>query len=135
MIALKSQLEGTEHRLFALEETLKPLGYSIEVNWDYNHGCFDYMINDKNDLFLRIPFTATEGTLDCHGAEVEVGAPYLSNHKYEPGLEQAVGGSPFDGVTNQLQIPEYQDTHIPERYAETGRHCLREAENAVFSIE
>jgi hypothetical protein len=41
MIELSSRLDGTLFKLYELEKTLKPLGYNIGGNWDYDHGSFD----------------------------------------------------------------------------------------------
>ncbi|HET7657497.1 MAG TPA: YugN-like family protein [Bacillales bacterium] len=134
MIQLESQLEGTEHSLFALEEALEPLGFVIGDNWQYDHGYFDYKINEKDGyLFLRFPFVATEGALDTRGVKVKFGTPYLLNHKYEAGLDQEVGTGVLSGFTNQFQEPVDKDDHIPEKYAEVGQQIVKEAEDAVFS--
>ncbi|HEX6922387.1 MAG TPA: YugN-like family protein [Bacillales bacterium] len=134
MIQLESRMEGTEHKLIDLEDALKPLGYSVGGNWDYDHGCFDYKVNENDGyLFLRIPFEATEGALDYEGAEVKIGAPYLLNHKYEGGLDQEVGKGTLSGFTNQFQEPVDKDDRIPERYAEEGQQLIKEADEAVLS--
>ncbi|HET7615965.1 MAG TPA: YugN-like family protein [Bacillales bacterium] len=134
MIVLESKLEGIQKKLIELEDALKPLGYTIGGNWSYDHGCFDYKINEQDGyLFLRIPFAARDGALDRRGVEVEIGKPYLLNHKYEPGLDQEVGKGVMSGFTNQFQEPEDKDDDIPERYAETGRDLLRDAEDSVLS--
>ncbi|MGQ0421215.1 YugN family protein, partial [Bacillus sp. HC-Mk] len=45
MIPIQSNLEGRTYALYKLEEIMKPLGYSIGGNWDYDKGCFDYKID------------------------------------------------------------------------------------------
>ncbi|MBL1705764.1 hypothetical protein ELE02_42005, partial [Klebsiella pneumoniae] len=40
MIPIQSKLEGRTYALYKLEEVMKPLGYSIGGNWDYDKGCF-----------------------------------------------------------------------------------------------
>ncbi|HET7578738.1 MAG TPA: YugN-like family protein [Bacillales bacterium] len=134
MIKLESSLTGTEHSLYELERILKPLGYTIGGNWDYDHGSFDYKVNETDGyLFLRIPFEATAGSLDYEGVEVVVGTPYLLNHKYEAGLDQENGSGTMGGLTNQFQEPVDKDDGIPERSVEEGRDLLKEAEKAVLS--
>ncbi|MCQ6360718.1 YugN family protein, partial [Bacillus cereus] len=65
MIPIQSNLEGRSYALYKLEEVMKPLGYSIGGNWDYDYGCFDYKIDVVDGyLFLRVPFSAVDGVLD-----------------------------------------------------------------------
>lgn len=59
MIHVPSRLPGESFSLYHLEETMKPLGYVINGNWDYDHGYFDYKIDNRDGYtFLRVPFTA-----------------------------------------------------------------------------
>ncbi len=46
MIEIPSALEGKTFLLNVLEQELKPLGYVIGGNWDYDHGSFDYKMAD-----------------------------------------------------------------------------------------
>lgn len=55
LIPIQSNLEGRTYALFKLEEIMKPLGYSIGGNWDYDKGCFDYKIDEEDGYqFLRV---------------------------------------------------------------------------------
>lgn len=77
MIELSSSLSGKAFSLSDLEQKLKPLGYSIGGNWDYEHGSFDYKMDDKEGyLFLRLPFKAVNSELDSAGAVVELQQPF-----------------------------------------------------------
>ena len=54
LIPIQSKLEGCTYALYKLEEVMKPLGYSIGGNWDYDKGCFDYKIDEEEGYqFLR----------------------------------------------------------------------------------
>ncbi len=56
LIPIHSNLEGRTYALYKLEEIMKPLGYSIGGNWDYDKGCFDYKIDEEDGYqFLRVP--------------------------------------------------------------------------------
>ena len=73
MIEIPSSVEGKQFDLYKLEQKLKPIGYSIGGNWDYDHGAFDYKINDEVGYqFLRLPFSAIDGQLDANNCTVEL---------------------------------------------------------------
>lgn len=116
-----------------LKEALKPLGFMIGDNWEYDHGYFDYKINEEDGyLFLRLPFAATKGSLDRRGVKVKFGTPFLLNHKYEAGLDEDTGKGVFSGFTNQFQEPVDKDDEIPEKYSELGYGLLRKAKEAIL---
>lgn len=46
MIELSSRLDGTLFKLYELEKRLSRLGITLE-KWDYDHGSFDYKMNDE----------------------------------------------------------------------------------------
>ncbi|MBM4760697.1 YugN-like family protein [Bacillus sp. B15-48] len=129
MIEIPSTIEGLQIRLSDLEEHLKPLGYSIGGNWDYDHGFFDYKIADHDGyLFLRLPFIAIDGQLDADVCSVEIKRPFLLSHVYQKGLDDhAHTNSTF----NQFSEPVDKDGRIPPSYVEIGKSLLKEVE-ALF---
>ncbi|HET7628142.1 MAG TPA: YugN-like family protein [Bacillales bacterium] len=134
MIALESKLEGARFPLVDLEAALEPIGFTIGSNWDYDHGSLDCKINEEDGyLFLRIPFRAVEGSLDADGAIVQIGPPFLLNHKYESGLDEEVATGVISGFTNQFQEPVDKDSEIPPRHTVVGKQWLQKAEEAVLS--
>jgi hypothetical protein len=129
MIEIPSTVEGTQIRLSDLEQKLKPMGYSIGGNWDYDHGYFDYKIADHDGyLFLRIPFSVIEGQLDSDICSVEVQQPFLLNHVYQEGLDDHAHSS---STFNQFSEPVDKDGSIPSRYVDIGKSLLKEVENAL----
>ncbi|MDT2045075.1 hypothetical protein CHN50_09100 [Priestia aryabhattai] len=134
MIELASKLEGELFKLYVLEQTLKPLGYVIGGNWDYDHGFFDYKINDEVGYqFLRIPFQAMDGQLDSQGTTVQIGKPYLLSHKYQIGLDDNVHVGNANASFNQFAEPQDPDAQFPEEYISLGKELLKEAEAALQS--
>ncbi|MBN8253139.1 YugN-like family protein [Priestia flexa] len=134
MIELASKLEGELFKLYVLEQTLKPLGYVIGGNWDYDHGFFDYKINDEVGYqFLRIPFQAMDGQLDSQGTTVQIGKPYLLSHKYQIGLDDNVHVGNVNASFNQFAEPQDPDAQFPEEYLSLGKELLKEAEEALQS--
>ncbi|MEN1936650.1 YugN-like family protein [Paenibacillus sp. 102] len=130
MIPIQSNLEGHTYALFKLEETLKPLGYSIGGNWDYDKGCFDYKIDEEDGYqFLRVPFTAVEGELDVPGVIVRLETPYLLSHVYQDELDDQVnmltaGTSGLD----QFAEPKDADGNIKRKYIDIGKVLVQELE-------
>ncbi len=135
LIPIQSNLEGYTYALFKLEETLKPLGYSIGGNWDYDKGCFDYKIDEEDGYqFLRVPFTAVEGELDVPGVMVRLETPYLLSHVYQDELDDqvntlAAGTSGLD----QFAEPKEADGNIKRKYIDIGKVLVQELEQRLIN--
>lgn len=129
MIPIESSVTGNQYRLQFLEERLKPLGYSIGGNWDYDRGSFDYKMSDEGEyLYLRVPFIAVKGALDERGTEVELQQPYLLAHQYESGIDQEADHA---GTLNQFQSPVDKDAPFPPEWKDRGVQLVRELEEAI----
>jgi hypothetical protein len=127
MIPIPSKIEGTEFQLYKLEHELKALGYSIGGNWDYDHGYFDYKIDDQAGYqFLRVPFQAKDGQLDSQGTTVELGRPFLLSHKYQLGIDDYVWNR--SASLDQFSEPEDPDASFPKEYIELGHTLVNELE-------
>lgn len=134
MIEIPSKVEGKQFDLYKLEQKLKPVGYSIGGNWDYDHGAFDYKMNDEAGYqFLRLPFTAIDGQLDAHSCTVELGRPFLLSHQYESGLDDHASTGAMSGAVNQFQEPVDKDASIPDKYANAGKELVEELETLLES--
>ncbi len=133
VIEISSSLEGKHYQLYKLEQELKPLGYSIGGNWDYDHGYFDYKIDEEVGYqFLRLPFTSVDGQLDSRGATVKFGKPFLLSHKYQIGLDDHASTGNLSGSFNQFSEPQDSDASFPEEYIEVGRELVKELEQTLF---
>lgn len=135
MIPIPSKLEGKTFKLYKLEKELKPLGYSIGGNWDYDHGAFDYKIDDEVGYqFLRVPFEAVDGQLDSQGTTVTLGRPFLLSHKYQVGLDDHVSTDldMLSASMDQFSEPQDKDASFPDKYIELGRSLVKELENVLL---
>jgi hypothetical protein len=131
MIEMPSQIENQQFKLIDLEKKLKPLGYDIGGNWDYDHGYFDYKMDDEvSYLFLRVPFTAVEGELDRKGVVVQLGRPFLLSHVYQRGLDDHVD-DPNPWV-NQFSEPVDKDGQFPQNWVQTGKDLVKELETVLL---
>ncbi|MFZ3590603.1 YugN-like family protein [Bacillus sp. DJP31] len=133
MIEVPSELEGRSFNLYKLEQTLKPLGYVIGGNWDYDHGYFDYKIDDEVGYqFLRVPFKAIDGQLDSQNTTVEVKRPFLLSHKYQIGLDDNALVWNKSASFNQFSEPQDPDAQFPEKYVDLGKSLVKELEDSLL---
>ena len=127
LIPIQSNLEGRTYALYKLEEIMKPLGYSIGGNWDYDKGCFDYKIDEEDGYqFLRVPFTAVNGELDVPGVIVRLETPYILSHVYQDELDDHVntltaGTSGLD----RFAEPKDPDGDVKENISILGKCSCR----------
>ncbi|HEY4552271.1 MAG TPA: YugN-like family protein [Bacillaceae bacterium] len=129
MIQIDSAIEGRQYNLHALEQLLKPRGFVIGGNWDYDKGFFDYkMADDEGYQFLRIPFTAVEGQLDARGAIVQLGKPFVLAHVYQEGLDDLADSSNLSAPVNQFSEPKDKDGSVDNQYVAMGQDLVKEVE-------
>lgn len=133
MIEISSTIVGKQYDLYKLEQILKPIGYSIGGNWDYDHGSFDYKIDDEEGYqFLRVPFKAIDGQLDSRNCTVELQTPFLLSHVYESGIDHdhsEIGNA--SAAFNQFQEPVDKDATFPEKDITKGKELVKELENVL----
>lgn len=131
MIEVPSKIENQQYKLIDLEKKLKPLGFDIGGNWDYDHGYFDYKFDDEESyLFLRVPFTAIEKQLDERGVVVQLGRPFLLAHKYNKGLDDHVDDP--NPLLNQFSEPVEKDAQFPQQWILTGQNLVAELEAVLL---
>ncbi|MEC2078287.1 YugN-like family protein [Metabacillus fastidiosus] len=134
MIEISSKLEDQLFDLFFLEQKMKPLGYVIGGNWDYDSGSFDYKMDDELGYqFLRLPFEAVNGQLDADNVTVKFKRPFLPSHKYQIGLDDDVHVGNFSSAFNQFQEPQDKDATFPEKYIDNGKRLVKELETLLIN--
>ncbi len=132
VIEIPSRIEGKTYTLYDLEQKLKPAGYDIGGNWDYDHGYFDYKIDSEVGYqYLRVPFTSIDGQLDARGATVRMGRPLLLSHKYQIGLDDNADSGNFSASFNQFSEPQDPDATFPEKYIDLGKELVKELETLL----
>lgn len=135
---MRSIDSGIEHHLASLHELelkLKPSGFVISSNWDYDQGSFDLKLANGGGTyyFLRIPFYAVRGELDTPGVHVRVGQPFMLGHKYEAGLDDSISSGAVQGAFNQFQTPVDPDADIPDDYVQMGKQHIQEVERLLLA--
>ncbi|PYZ93889.1 hypothetical protein CR194_12190 [Salipaludibacillus keqinensis] len=133
MIEVPSRLENQTFKLYDLEKKLKPIGYVIGGGWEYDHGYFDYQMEDNGSyLFVRLPFEAVEGEeLDVKGVHVTLGRPFLLAHKYQRGLDDEVHDP--NPLLNQFSEPQDPDAEFPKEWIQSGQDYVRELEQIILN--
>ncbi|MDM5303040.1 YugN-like family protein [Bacillus inaquosorum] len=133
MITIPSAIDGQSFLLQELEQVMKPLGYGINGGWEYDHGYFDYKIDDQDGyLFLRIPVNAVQGSLDERGAAVRIGTPFMLRQVFHSGLDDNAEGGPFQSLFNQFSEPERRDAEIDPAYLDIGASLVKELEDVLL---
>ncbi|MFJ8417172.1 YugN-like family protein [Bacillus paramycoides] len=136
MIPIQSNLVGRTYALYKLEEVMKPLGYSIGGNWDYDKGCFDYKIDEEDGYqFLRVPFTAVDGELDVPGVVVRLETPYIISHVYRDELDNEVNTLAAGTSLDQFAEPKDPDGDVKRKYIDIGKVLVQELEKHFFNGE
>ncbi|MED0963255.1 YugN-like family protein [Bacillus paramycoides] len=134
MIPIQSNLVGRTYALYKLEEVMKPLGYSIGGNWDYDKGCFDYKIDEEDGYqFLRVPFTAVDGELDMPGVVVRLETPYIISHVYQDELDNDVNTLATGTSLDQFAEPKDPDGDVKRKYIDIGKVLVQELEKHFFN--
>jgi hypothetical protein len=133
MIELSSQLEGKTFILYELETMMKPMGYVISGNWDYDHGFFDYKMDDAEGYqFLRVPFRAVDGQLDSNGTTVKFQKPFLLSHQYQDKMDDAGIIGNISASFNQFQEPKNPDAAFPDSYIGLGKSLVHDLEKRLL---
>jgi hypothetical protein len=129
MKPIKSKIENEYIALNEAEDALKSLGFSYGGNWDYDHGYFDYKLDDEvGYTFLRIPFKAVEGELDKRNTVIQIGEPFLLAHKYQVGLDDNVGAGSVSGSFNQFSEPQDPDASIDKKWIDIAKEVVQKVE-------
>ncbi|SDI68705.1 YugN family protein [Natribacillus halophilus] len=134
MYELESRINGLEMTEKELEQRLKPLGFDMGGNWEYDHGYMDYKMDEDDDhgyQFLRIPFFATEGEVGSDKTKVVLGTPFLLSHRYEAGIAEEANPV-FSALWNQFASPEEKDAYVEDQYVQEGKNLIREVEQALL---
>ncbi|WNB93006.1 YugN-like family protein [Bacillus sp. NEB1478] len=133
MKPIKSKIENEYIALNEAEDALKSLGFSYGGNWDYDHGYFDYKLDDEvGYTFLRIPFKAAEGELDKRNTVIQIGEPFLLAHKYQIGLDDNVGAVSVTGSFNQFSEPQDPDATIDKKWIDIAKDLVKKVETELM---
>lgn len=133
MIPIPSAIDGQFFLLQELEQVMKPLGYVVNGGWEYDHGYFDYKIDDRDGyLFLRVPVNAVQGSLDERGAAVRIGTLFMLRQVLQTDVDDQAEGGPFQSLFNQFSEPERRDAEIDPAFLDIGASLVKELEDVLL---
>jgi len=138
MIPLTSKLENVERMYAEVVPEMTRHGFTLGGNWDYDHGCFDRALDERRQVWLRVPFRVTGGSLNGESAEVNehthimFGTPFVLKHVYEEGIDEEGTVGPFRSLVDQFQDPADPDADVEDRWINVARQQLSELENSVL---
>ncbi|WP_166242074.1 YugN family protein [Paenibacillus turpanensis] len=136
MQTLQSTLENHETIMGPVKQELEELGFTLGGNWDYDHGYFDYAMDEANKVFLRLPFNVTAGSLDSEAdgerTKLKFGTPFVLKHLYNEGLdgEATIGVARF--VIDQFQSPVNSDADLAGYEVDQAKQVLRKVEERLL---
>lgn len=132
MIPLQSKLENSEVNCEDVQSDIEMLGFVLGGNWDYDHGFFDKALDDKNQVWLRLPFKVIEGQFDgekkAQDCVIRWGKPFVLRHVYEEGLDEDATIHTYGGLVDQFQDPEQPDAPV-------GQESVKQAEGFLHKVE
>lgn len=136
MFVISSSIENMEQPFTELNQALKPFGFVLGGNWDYDHGSFDYGMDESHKVWLRIPFQVTKGSLDGLQEEqntiIQLGKPYVLKHVYQEGLDPEAEVNTYGALVNQFQKPADSDAEIEPMWIEKAKQVIAQIEQ-LFS--
>jgi hypothetical protein len=135
MIEITSKLENHIEEFVNLNDYLGKFEFTLGGNWDYDHGYFDRYLDEAHNVWLRIPFQVTSGTMDGitdnSDAVVKLGTPFVLKHIYNEGLDQEAAPNVYGSLINQFQEPLDKDATIETHWVKQAEHILQEVEQSV----
>lgn len=139
MIPLQSQLEHVDGPYADIKQHVDRCGFVLGGNWDYDHGYFDKALDDKQQVWLRVPFHVSRGRLEGESSEANAsthivfGTPFVLNHLYEEGIDEEGRSGPLRSLIDQFQSPADPDAPLDDHWVIIAREALTELEQAVLS--
>lgn len=135
MIKLETEIEGKKVFFSQAENALKPLGFVIGGNWDYDNGIYDLQLWKEagETIYLRVPFHVIDGELDNDHAYIEFMNPYVIKHVVNLGLDTGENALLATTGFNQFQEPLDHDAHIEDksRWVQEGENAVNHAVQAL----
>lgn len=135
MYQLSSELSGKLYLLSDAREKTASAGFVLGGNWDYDHGSFDKALDDKDMVWLRIPFVMTKGSLDSEQKEregtLQFGTPFVLKHVYEDGIDSTAMVGVASSLVNQFQAPADPDDNIERKWVKIAEEELRKLEQQL----
>jgi hypothetical protein len=129
---LKSKLEQVQEPFDTVRDRLHAFNFSLGGNWEYDHGYFDRSLDEANKVWLRIPFQVVtgrlEGDTEATDAIVRIGTPFVLNHVYNEGLDNAAEAETYGAMLDQFQTPTDPDGQVEMKWVQQASDVLHKVE-------
>lgn len=129
MQIVHSELENIEGFYGNVNAYMQEHDFTLGGNWDYEHGYFDRSLDERNTVWLRIPFQVIKGVLDGEKedskTEVRIGQPFVLKHLYQDGLDEEAGAMVFGSLINQFQSPKDSDAEVESEWVQKAEEILK----------
>ncbi|UJL46172.1 hypothetical protein KFZ58_17730 [Virgibacillus sp. NKC19-16] len=130
MIELQTAIEGKKTYFGQMRKLLKPMGYTLCGNWEYDRAFFDGLLwrDGGETIYIRIPFHVLDGELDNDDTFIEFGTPYVIKHVVHIGLDRDADSLLLTaaGGLNQFQEPLDRDGYIKDKseWEDAGKQAI-----------
>ncbi|KKC47455.1 MULTISPECIES: YugN family protein [Paenibacillus] len=135
MIEIASPLESTEHDFVQIKRVLDKQGFVLGGNWDYGNGSFDLNLDEKNKVWLRLPFDVLRGNVDDqtedNDASIKLTTPYVLRHLYREGNDPEAKMRTVGALFDQFQAPVDPDADVAPEWVEKARQVLGDTEEQL----
>jgi hypothetical protein len=128
MEILSSNLTHHEQTLASTMHILHKFNFTLGGNWDYEHGYLDHSLDEKNKVWLRIPFQVMSGDFDgdIHSSQamVRFGAPFVLHHRYNEELDAEAKIHIAGALVDQFQEPIEPDAAVDQSWIKEANEIL-----------
>lgn len=132
MRTLPSSLTARERSFAEVRDALAAHGFTLGGNWDYDHGSFDCPLDEAHQVWLRLPFRVTVGSVDSEAVDrdawIRFEQPFVLKHVYNEGVDHEARPRLLGALTDQFQEPVDADASVEPHWIEQAERKLREVE-------
>jgi hypothetical protein len=134
LYSIPSSITSQVQDYVVANNALSEHGFTLGGNWEYDHGSFDCALDDKNKVWLRLPFDVTVGNLDSESQEsdlkIQFGQPFVLKHVYNEGLDREAQPRAMGALMDQFSDPIDPDDEIESHWIEQAKLKLKKVETS-----
>ncbi|MGX9706552.1 MULTISPECIES: YugN family protein [Laceyella] len=135
MIPIDSTIEGIRLTLGKAEQILAPEGFVLGGGHQYDHGYFDYALDEEAEhghrYYLRVPVYAVSGDIEMGREDtvVDLGKPFVIKHEFRTGNDPVGDSGVVSALVNQFSKP------LPTETADIAPQWVDRARQKVARLE
>ncbi|NBD26146.1 YugN family protein [Paenibacillus glycinis] len=136
MIPLESKLESSEKEFTEVKSMLEEQQFALGGDWNYDHGYFDRYLDEEHMVWLRMPFSVINGSIDDTtqdlDAKIMLGRPFVLKHVYNEGLDKEAHMKTIGSLMDQFQEPVDADAEVESKWVNQAKKVLVEVEERLL---